>query len=143
MWFSSFMRGRYGNDNFNRFLLIVALVMIVVDLFVRWRILDVATVLILIYVYCRMFSRNIYARQRENQKFLELTARFRSRKSNVGGYNSYGGGASGGFGFAKGRDPDHKVFRCPSCGERLRVPKGAGTIMIKCPICDTKFKKKV
>jgi len=133
MWFSDFMRGRYGMDSFNRFLLIVAFVLIVTDWILRWRILDILTLVILIYTYCRIFSRNIYARQQENQRFLQLSSRY--------GKGSGRAGRTGSFSVAK--DKDHKILRCPGCGEKLRVPKGAGNIMISCPHCHTKFNKKV
>ena len=121
MWFANLMHGRYGNDNLNRFLLIVSVILIIADMFVRWRLLYMLAVLILIYVYCRMFSRNINARYRENQKFLQFISRFRGRST----------------------DAAHKILRCPGCGEKLRVPKGAGKINISCPHCGTKFIKKV
>lgn len=133
MWFANVMRGRYGMDSMNRFLLIVAFVLIVADWILRWRILDFLTLGLLIYVYCRMFSRNIYARQRENQRFLQLSAKYRRS----------GGGAGAGPGFTVVKDKTHKILRCPNCGERLRVPKGAGKIMISCPHCHTRFEKKV
>lgn len=121
MWFNNMMRGRYGTDDLNRFLLIVVFIVIVIDIFLRWRILDLITVALLIYAYCRMFSRNINARYRENQKFLQFTSRFRGRSA----------------------DSTHRILRCPGCGEKLRVPKGAGKINISCPHCGTKFVKKV
>lgn len=133
-WFANFMQGRYGTDQLNRFLLIAALALIIVDFFVSWRLLNLVIVVILIFVYCRMFSRNVNARYRENQKFLELTDRFRARADK-------GGRSAPGFTVVK--DDTHKILRCPSCGERLRVPKGAGNIMISCPHCHTKFRKKV
>ncbi len=133
-WLTQFMQGRYGTDALNRFLLVAALVLIVVGFFVRWRLLDLAVVAILIYVYCRMFSRNVNARYRENQKFLALAARFRN--------GNYAGGRQNG-GFTVAKDPSRKILRCPYCGERLRVPKGAGNIMISCPHCHAKFNKKV
>ena len=34
MWFANLMRGRYGNDNLNRFLLIVSVILIIADMFV-------------------------------------------------------------------------------------------------------------
>lgn len=156
MWFANLMRGRYGNDNLNRFLLIVSLILIIADMFVRRRLLYMLAVLILIYVYCRMFSRNINARYRENQKFLQFTAKF--RRSGAGrGNTSYGGAYGGGqYGNAAGsgsagwsrkakpvKDKNHKIFKCPVCGEKLRVPKGAGKISITCPHCGEKFIKKV
>ena len=131
MWFADFMRGRYGMDSLNRFLLIAAFVLIVADWILRWRILDILTLAILIYTYCRVFSRNIYARQRENQRFLQLASRY-----------GRGSGRPGG-GFSVVKDKSHKILRCPGCGEKLRVPKGAGNIMISCPHCHTRFNKKV
>lgn len=139
MWFANLMRGRYGTDNLNRFLLVIALILVIADMFIRWRVLYLIAVILLIYVYCRMFSRNVNARYRENQKFLQLTARFRKKSSGEGGYA--GGSTSGWNG--KVKDKDHKILRCPGCGEKLRVPKGAGKINISCPHCGTKFIKKV
>ena len=141
MWLANFMRGRYGTDDLNKFLLVVALVLIILDLFVRWRWVDILTVLLLIYIYARMFSRNYNARYMENQKFLVFASKFRKNKG--AGYGS-AGGFGGGSGFAGfSRDKDHKILRCPGCGQQLRVPRGAGTIMINCPNCNTKFQKKV
>lgn len=136
MWFANVMRGRYGMDNLNRFLLIIVFAVIVIDMFLRLRIFDLITLALLIYIYCRMFSRNINARYRENQRFLQFASKFRANKGNFSK-----GGYAGGFGAAK--DDAHKVLRCPGCGEKLRVPKGAGKINISCPHCGTKFIKKV
>ncbi|MDO4486151.1 MAG: hypothetical protein Q4C46_06105 [Bacillota bacterium] len=128
MWFSGLLRGRYGVDNLNRFLLIASVVLIVLDWIVPGRILYLLAVFALIYVYCRMFSRNINARYRENQKFLEFTGKFRNRTAG---------------GFTARKDKTHKILHCPGCGEKLRVPKGAGKISINCPHCGTSFIKKV
>ncbi len=138
MWFANVMRGRYGMDNLNRFLLIIVFAVIVIDMFLRLRILDLITLALLIYIYCRMFSRNINARYRENQRFLQFASRFKGGK---GKFSSGGGYGYGSQGVAK--DKSHKVLRCPGCGEKLRVPKGAGKINISCPHCGTKFIKKV
>lgn len=127
MWFANLMRGRYGTDDLNRFLMMIAFVLIVVDIFIGWRLLDVITVFLLIYIYCRMFSRNFNARYLENQKFLMFKAKFKNRADSSG----------------VKKDKTHKVMRCPGCGERLRVPKGVGKISITCPHCGTKFIKKV
>lgn len=155
MWFANLMRGRYGNDNLNRFLLIVSVILIIADMFVRRRLLYMLAVLILIYVYCRMFSRNINARYRENQKFLQFAAKFRRNggPGNASYGGAYGGGQygntanSGSAGWGRkakpAKDRDHKIFKCPVCGEKLRVPKGAGKISITCPHCGEKFIKKV
>ncbi len=167
MWFANMMRGRYGTDNLNRFLLIAALILMIAEVFIKWRPLYLLAVLILIYVYCRMFSRNINARYRENQKFLQLTAKLRKNRrggtyygggsygNSSYGSSSYGGSSYGGAygnngsGFGGNRraktakDRTHRILKCPVCGEKLRVPKGAGKINITCPYCGEKFIKKV
>ena len=131
MWLTELMRGRYGVDQLNRFLLVVTMVLIIIDMFTRSRILHFVTLILLIYTYSRMFSRNISARMGENQRFMQLVGRFR------------GGRSSGGYGFGRSRDPEHKILRCPVCGEKLRVPRNAGKIRIKCPHCGEQFTKKV
>lgn len=131
MWLANFMRGRYGTDEFNKFLIAVTLILIILDLFVSVRWIDIVTVLLLIYIYARMFSRNFNARYMENQRFLAFASKFRKGKGAGGGFSGFGG------------DSNNKILRCPTCGQQLRVPKGAGTIMIKCPNCNTQFQKKV
>ena len=53
-----FMWGRYGNDRFNQFLMIVALVCLALSFF-GLRIFYVLALALLVYVYYRMFSRNM------------------------------------------------------------------------------------
>ncbi|MFR6495256.1 MAG: hypothetical protein ACLUOF_01610, partial [Ruminococcus sp.] len=79
---------------------------------------------VLIYSYFRIFSRNIARRQAENQKFLEITAPVRSL-----------------FG-KKSADKTHRIFSCPKCGQKMRVPMGKGKIEITCPNCRNKFIKR-
>ncbi|MFR9190485.1 MAG: hypothetical protein ACLVL7_09865 [Anaerotruncus massiliensis (ex Togo et al. 2019)] len=33
----------------------------------------------------------------------------------------------------------HRRFRCPSCGQKVRVPRGKGRICITCPRCRVEF----
>lgn len=35
--------------------------------------------------------------------------------------------------------PGSKIFSCPSCSQKLRVPKGRGKIEITCSSCQNKF----
>ena len=68
--FQRFMQGRYGADELSRFLTMVGLILIVVNLFFRSVLLSYLVLAILIYCYYRMFSRNYSRRYAENQKFL-------------------------------------------------------------------------
>ena len=82
----------------------------------------------LVYTYYRMFSRNIYKRASENQNFLNKTANIRRKINNQ-----------------KSIFKQRKVYRrykCPTCKQKVRVPKGKGKISIHCPKCDTYFIKR-
>lgn len=176
-WLARFMVGRYGMDELNRCLSIATLVLIVVDLFVNWRPVDILVLVGLVALYFRMFSRNHNARYQENMRFLGLLDQLQGwlgvrkggsgrgggfgRRQNAGSGNSYGGShrrtggfnqrAAGGFGQTQTGGPDftvvgdeaHTILRCPGCGAALRVPTGAGNILVKCPHCGERFKKTV
>ena len=123
-----FMYGRYGQDQFSKFLLAICLVLLVVSFFVRIPGLSLLVLLLLGYVYFRMLSRNATARYAENQKFLELKARF------LGLFGKNRSGAQ--------RQGDHMIFRCPKCSQKIRIPCGKGMVEITCPKCRTKFRKR-
>ena len=122
-----FMWGRYGNDRFNQFLMIVALVCLALSFF-GLRIFYVLALALLIYVYYRMFSKNISKRSAENQWYLKKEMKVR------------------GWWQRKKRDfaqrKDYKIFKCPKCGQKLRVPRGKGKIAIRCRKCGEEFVRK-
>lgn len=128
-WMADFMRGRYGMDNLNRFILYLSLVLIVLNLFMKWRLLHFLIIVLLIILYARMFSRSTYNRQKENMKYLQIRAGFSGRgkraKASGSGYKN------------------RRVLICPYCKEKLRVPVGAGKIKIKCPHCSSEFEEVV
>ncbi|MCI8540367.1 MAG: hypothetical protein HFE68_04630 [Erysipelotrichaceae bacterium] len=124
-WLQRIMYGRYGGDELNVFLITLFIIATILNLFIHWPYMIFVYILLLVLCYARMLSRNIYRRRAENAKFMKLYAplrnwwkdkkdRFRDRKT-------------------------HKYFRCPQCGQRLRVPKGKGEITITCSKCRTRF----
>lgn len=125
---SRFMYGRYGQDELSRFLLIIALVLLILGFFVSFPGLSLLVLGLLAYVYFRMLSRNITARSAENQKFLELKGRVQ------GFFRGRSGGAQ--------RQGDKVIFRCPKCSQKIRIPCGKGMVEITCPKCRTKFRKR-
>lgn len=39
-------------------------------------------------------------------------------------------------------DSTHRIYKCPTCGQKVRVPKGKGKISIHCPNCNCNFIKR-
>ena len=71
-WFGKLMRGRYGADNFSRFLSGVALVILAVAFLTRTKWLFIPGLLIILCYYYRFFSKNHEARKKENIRYLTL-----------------------------------------------------------------------
>ena len=72
-----FMTGRNGADNLSRAVSFIVVALLVVGLFTDHevsRVLWVFAVLGMVYVYFRIFSRNVYKRRTENQKYLRMTS---------------------------------------------------------------------
>ena len=125
--FYRFMYGRYGNDSLNRFLMVITLIFFVISLFTT-NYFYIAGILPLGFAYFRMFSKNTYKRSEENKVYLKYEYKVK-----------------GFFGRLK-RDftqlKTHHIFKCPSCKQKIRVPKGKGKIEITCPKCRQSFIKK-
>lgn len=71
-----FMQGRYGNDRFNRFLMTVTLICLILSLF-GVRIFYLLGLAGIIYTYFRMLSKNTYKRSLENNAYLRMTYKIR------------------------------------------------------------------
>lgn len=123
-----FMAGRYGNDQLNQFIFIVAIISMVLEIITRQSLFYTLTLLLLILAYVRVFSRNINKRYEENMKFLQkkdaILNKFRKQKY-----------------YAAQRRNFH-IYTCPQCKQKIRIPKGKGKISITCPKCRTSFIKK-
>ena len=117
-WIRRFMYGRYGTDALNRFLSVVALVLMVVSVIVGWTPIYLLAVAIVAFSLFRSFSRNTWKRQRENQVYLQAFSRIKTRHR---------------------QRKTHCFFTCKSCRTTLRVPKGRGRMIITCPKCKNKF----
>ena len=122
-----FMYGRYGNDQLNLFLLGLYLLLYLVFIFVRVDLLYFISFALLAVTLFRLLSRNLERRRMENAKFMRaagpLISWFHMRR-NVR------------------RDKEHVYFKCPSCGQRLRVPRGRGKITVTCRACGASFEEK-
>ena len=123
-----FMQGRRGVDQYGRFLLLVAMTFLIVSMFNLLKMFLYFWLIIFIYAYYRIFSRNLYKRERENTWY--LTQKFRLTKGKSFRQKQY-------------EWRYYAYFKCPGCGQKMRAPRGKGTIKIKCHSCNTEFQKKV
>lgn len=125
-----FMYGRYGTDRLNIVLLASGIVIMLLGsilyhvgyragntgvylLGMFFRLLSDA---MLVWAIFRTLSRNISARQRENQWLQRIWRNVTDRKS--------------------------RYYQCPRCSQTVRVPRGRGRICIRCPRCSEKFVRK-
>lgn len=128
---AQFMYGRRGMDEFSRFLLIAVIVLIVLSWLtsgVFRSFIGLLEIAGLVYCYVRIFSRNIYKRQKENAWYLQKKAAvlrwFASLKERWQQRREY------------------RFFRCPSCHALLRVPKKKGKLLLTCRKCGNRFERK-
>lgn len=119
------MRGRNGTDDIVRVCVFVGLAFAVLYIFVPVWWLSVIAFALVIYAWWRMLSRNVAARARENERFMAALGPARSWVSSP-------------LGALRDRR-SHKVLTCPSCGQRLRVPRGKGRLKVRCRRCGTSF----
>ena len=133
----NFFGDRYGIDNLNIALIVTALVLSLLGrIFPRALVLAILGMLLIVLVFYRSLSRKIVLRRAENEKFLSLWYRLRDLFDRRG--RSSGVYASSSF----RTDAGKRCFKCPSCGQKCRVPKGKGTIAITCPRCGQDFIRK-
>lgn len=121
------MASRYGADQLNNVLIMASLALDIIGLFTSGIVTIIAAIPLGFAIF-RMFSSNIAARRTENYKFLTWWHKVRNW-----------------FSTRKGRaaqSKEYRFYKCPSCGQQVRVPRGKGRIRIKCPKCGEQFEKK-
>ena len=122
-----FMYGRYGMDGLGRFLLWVAIICMLLSWFVKSSIFNSLALLILMYGYFRMFSRNVQKRYQENCIYYRYVNKvkdfFKKQKSYIQ------------------QSKTHHIYKCPQCKQKIRIPRGKGKVAIRCQKCGTEFIK--
>ena len=125
---AQFMAGRNGNDQFNVFLLVIDIILVLAGTIAGGKagaVIYIVVLALLVYIYFRMFSRNLYRRREDNGKFMrakyKVSAWLRLRHERWV------------------QRKDYKFFTCPNCKTALRVPRGHGKVNIVCRKCGTSF----
>ena len=121
------MYGRYGMDELGRALTWAGLGLFLISVPTDSAVANGLSLALYAAVLFRMLSRNYAARRAKNAKFLKLAGPvvrwYRLRRTIR-------------------QDKEHRYFKCPNCGQQLRVPKGKGTIRVTCRGCGASFQEK-
>lgn len=127
-----FMQGRYGVDQLSNFLIWTGVILALLTMFMPYHILVVVSWVLIIYAYVRILSKDTSKRYAQNQKFLDRTWGIRNTFAKIKYRIKYG----------KQDASPYRIYRCRKCGQKIRIPKGKGKIMITCPKCKYQFKKR-
>ncbi len=124
-----FMWGRYGIDGFYYGLFATYIFLWIAQGFVKINVvkalMSIAGFVVLVYMIYRVFSKNIPARRKENERFMRAWKK-------VKGY----------FVLQKNKIRDIKHFtykKCPACKSVLRLPRKKGKHNVVCPKCKNRF----
>ena len=123
-----FMSGRYGTDKLFYGIMGLAAIVAFINLIVRLYILQLLVYALFAYAVFRMLSRNITARRKENDWFMEKVLSFKRRKE---------------FYDRQKADSIHVYKKCPACKAVLRLPRRIGVHTTVCPRCNKEFTVKV
>lgn len=119
-----FFYGRNGQDQLGFFLMVLiipfALIKNPVCTAIGW--------ILMVLVIFRLLSKNLNQRRKENIAFMKVWNAVKKP-----------------FHQAKARYNErkfYKVFHCPKCRQKLRVPKYKGTVKVRCTKCGEVFIRK-
>ena len=125
---SRFFYGRNGYDNLAKSCNLLAILLLVINIFAQNMIIYFIWVALFGYSVFRVYSKNIPKRYAENQKYLKMTELPRKYIKLMG---------------MQWRDRSvSRYYICKSCHQQIRVPKGKGRIEIRCPKCGERFIKR-
>ena len=120
--FYEFMRDRYGADGLSAIIVLLSFaLLLVVSCFNVWWLSFLPLVLV-IYAAFRILSKNISAREKENEFIVNIKRALFSGKK------------------AEKESDTHIFAKCPVCDAKLRLPKGKGEFSITCPSCKKKMR---
>lgn len=123
-----FMAGRYGMDQFNRFIYILGILFFLISALSKQYICYMVALVLLTICMIRTLSKNHGKRYGENLIYLKYKNRIR-------------------FFFDKQwkkikERKIYHIYKCPNCRQKIRIPRGKGRISVACPKCRTEFIKK-
>lgn len=115
--------GRNGPDQLSFALTIMAFILSLIP----WSYMFFISLALVVVAFLRMFSKNIEKRRKENLVLLNMVNKIKLWYYRIK--------------VKQEQRKLYKVFKCPSCFQKLRVPRGKGKISIKCSKCGHKITK--
>ncbi|MCM8710229.1 hypothetical protein M2651_04205 [Clostridium sp. SYSU_GA19001] len=117
-----YFRNSYGFDKFSKYLYIAGLIL------TFGKLTAIFGYALIIYGTWRAVSKNKYRRYQELSVFENYLLIFKQKyyryKSSIIDF------------------PKYKIFKCPNCSQKLRVPRKKGKLIITCKKCGTEFRGK-
>ena len=126
-WMLRLMAGRYGGDQLNVLLVALYVILYIMYLFTRLVVLELLALVLIVVSLYRSMSRNLERRRAENARFLQIVRPIARR------WNAF---------HNRAHDREHRYFKCPNCGQQMRVPRGKGRITVHCRSCGAVFEEK-
>lgn len=123
-----FMYGRYGADRLSKHLVMLGLILSIASMFTNMNVMSGLAFALILYAYFRIFSRNHAKRYAEGRAYEQFWQKVRQLPNR--------------FTKEVAQRKTHRIYRCPSCRQRIRVPKGRGNVEIRCQKCQTVFRKR-
>ncbi len=127
-FFSRIFYGKNGIDGLGIVTWIATIALAIAVVFSHNVVVYIAFVALFALSVFRTLSKNIAARQKENRAFMNIINRFRFPSKGQKNVDAQFRDVTG-----------YKLFTCPSCGQKVRIPKGHGRVEIKCPKCKNSF----
>jgi len=124
-----FMYGRNGLDDLGRVTIGAYIVIAVLKIIMPCTLVDALSLICAVIFIYRFFSKNIYKRQLENRKYLDIKSKFFSWYD-AGNRNS-------------SMRRKYIFKNCPHCGAKLRLPRKRGKHVCNCPRCYKDFDVRV
>lgn len=121
-----FMYGRYGTDELNHFLLGLYVFSFFIQLFWRQNWIFLCEIILIFFIFFRTFSKNIKARRKEKQVYLNIKNQIRRPFEMI---------------IKNRKDKNHIYKKCHHCKTvlRLPLPTKRGIKHTTCPNCKKKL----
>ena len=119
----------YGIDLLTKILAFFCIGLSIINLFIYSILIYLIQTVLFVWMFYRLFSKNIPARQNENKKIMNFANKIKGKLS-----------------LTKRKHNDrqtHIYKKCPHCSVMLRLPKKPGEHNVNCPRCKNNFKVKV